>query len=251
MSKKYDSREGIEELSKDLAGLSDLVSARSRAGYDRGERMEEWIVRGRLHLDTCGNAFVSVDEDADFLASKLGTVASKTEYSEVLAKYDLSARFAMRWIPSSADSCDRCRESFTVENFHDAVRHTDGRWFHTECEKFRLYDETSRDMDQVLAEAGFSSWKLIAIPNGYHTRTTYPVVPWFIAKTCFGDIVVGARKRVYSLDWSRSSIGAVDFSAEKVTCEPTMVHAWSRVKLVEYLRRLRDVADKKLVKKWG
>lgn len=53
----YDTAEGIlhHYLSRGLAGLNDLEHDRHRAGYQRQERLHEFVLLGRWFTDSCGN----------------------------------------------------------------------------------------------------------------------------------------------------------------------------------------------------
>lgn len=101
-------------------------------------------------------------------------------------------------------------------------------------------------------------WEL---PNGYWPRATpedwtdaQQVVdfvryaqlreasPWFLVLTSLGLIKIGWRKRVLAIDWSATSLRTI-VTADDVTKELHLVHAWSDAKAVGYLRRLADVAN--------
>lgn len=64
--------------------------------------------------------------------------------------------------------------------------------------------------------------------------------PWWEVHTDEGVVVVGWRKRVMLIDWSRTNRrGTV--TEDNVTKEDTYVHAWSIEKAVEYLRGIRNL----------
>lgn len=76
------------------------------------------------------------------------------------------------------------------------------------------------------------------IPNGYGER---PLFPWFEITTRQGIIVIGWRRRVISIDWSKSDIKATTddlFRKEDVTKERRLIHAWSYEKAKEYLGKI-------------
>jgi hypothetical protein len=60
--------------------------------------------------------------------------------------------------------------------------------------------------------------------------------PWWLVKTHAGLIKIGWRKRVLNIEWSDTPIRAI-ITDDDVTKEPTMVHAWSELKAVEYLQK--------------
>jgi hypothetical protein len=61
--------------------------------------------------------------------------------------------------------------------------------------------------------------------------------PWWLALTEFGPIKIGWRKRVISINWEDTP-SRVLVTEDDVTKEPTLVHAWSYVKALEYLTTL-------------
>lgn len=72
--------------------------------------------------------------------------------------------------------------------------------------------------------------------------------PWLQVTTRQGDIVLGWRKCVLSLDWSGSDITATAkelFPAEETTKCDRLIHAWGLDKLREYIQRLLTVQGEK------
>lgn len=62
--------------------------------------------------------------------------------------------------------------------------------------------------------------------------------PWWLVKTKFGLIEVGWRKRVIQIDWRDTGLRCV-VTADEVTKDEHLVHAWNRAKAVKYLDELR------------
>lgn len=108
--------------------------------------------------------------------------------------------------------------------------------------------------------AGIVVLKVWQLPNGYWPTATpddwsdpqqvsdfvrYAQLressPWWLVRTSFGLVKIGWRKRVLNIDWSDTSIREI-VTADDVTKEPTMCHAWSELKAVEYLKSLAEVA---------
>lgn len=61
--------------------------------------------------------------------------------------------------------------------------------------------------------------------------------PWWLAETPFGNIVIGHRKRVISIEWSHTG-AKIDFPDKDVTHNADGCHAWSVEKAIEYLKLL-------------
>lgn len=95
----------------------------------------------------------------------------------------------------------------------------------------------------TLAEIGSIEWYRLennywpAYPSYFALRT-----PWYLVKTDFGLIKIGWRKRVINIDWSDTGIRHV-VTADEVTKNETMVHAWTKEKAIEYLKSLRTFKE--------
>lgn len=72
-------------------------------------------------------------------------------------------------------------------------------------------------------------------------RYDYAREPWWLLQTEIGLIRFGRRKRVYEIDWSACKVRGI-VTADDVTKEPTLVHAWTIEKAIEYLRELKRLA---------
>ena len=97
--------------------------------------------------------------------------------------------------------------------------------------------------NDVFSEAGFTHTPLSKIENGY-----YPweyCMPWWKAHTIYGDITIGWRKRVISIEWSgiNHPVGRELFKGEDVTKDDSLVHAWSWEYASKYLKMLKESLD--------
>ena len=75
--------------------------------------------------------------------------------------------------------------------------------------------------------------------------------PWWLAETQFGNIEVGWRKRVISINWESTRVEAkvLQEAEEWITHGPYMVHAYGYAKAVEYLTLLHDALKRSRYKK--
>jgi hypothetical protein len=77
------------------------------------------------------------------------------------------------------------------------------------------------------------------VENRYHGDSPHGMLfPWFDVTTRYGIFLIGWRKRVVHLDWSRTLIkkdAETLFPTEDVTKMACMIHAWGYGKLKQYM----------------
>lgn len=70
--------------------------------------------------------------------------------------------------------------------------------------------------------------------------------PWWLAKTPYGLILVGRRKRVWVIEWTETKFRGV-ITNDQTTKLDYLVHVWTREKLVEYMialgSKLREIKE--------
>jgi hypothetical protein len=82
-----------------------------------------------------------------------------------------------------------------------------------------------------------------AIPNGYCSDYCCRHLPWFKVTTSIGHFEIGWRKRVISLDWSKTIAAATAgdlFQKEDVTKGQRSIHAWSIEKAKQYIEAVTN-----------
>lgn len=113
------------------------------------------------------------------------------------------------------------------------------KFYHRACSREHLLDEYSKKFKELFENAGYRYTILKGIPNEYCSCDH--CAPWFIVNTEFGRIIIGWRKRVINIDWSKIDSEAVFniinlFDGEDVTKGKTFIHAWGWEKAQEYLK---------------
>lgn len=267
----YDSIEGIKEYLKfGLTGLHMLSDDRHAVGYDREERLNEFLVLGRYYLDTCGNFSICEFshghnyENVSWLQDSLPKViAWKSLFETIKGISSCSHIFSL---PPTNAICDECGDGWTINNAHDSIicdRYGDHPKFrHINCAKLYGERETLKDFQRVLNTVGLDKALLSPIPNEYYTNDGDP---WYLVRTPKGTIKIGWRKHVINVDWSelvkaqlqsmpgefnyekenaaREKFGgSVLFPNDDVTKGDYYIHAYGYNKLEEYLLRLSEVA---------
>ncbi len=111
------------------------------------------------------------------------------------------------------------------------------RYYHRKCYLIHRALEEEKHFSEIVTEAGFTHFRLVPIENGY---VPYELsAPWFNVETPWGDIFIGWRKRVISINWSDLGINMDrEFSGEGVTQSENSIHAWGKEKAIEYLSKI-------------
>lgn len=236
----YDNSVDIKKyyLTRGLLGLLDLRADRMHAGYDRHERMNEFIVCGKWYLDTCGN-FGDFETD-ESVTKLLSDVVNVKDITNVLSKVRLSSSLPCR-LPKLDSVCSVCNKNWTLENANDVKLVNDSEYYHKNCWNLKSTKHYFDYFQEVFTAAGFELFVLNVIPNEY--SKDFADVPWFLVQTIYGTIKIGWRKRVIEIDWSKINKdidGNLLFASENVTKNYDCVHAWGKDKAIEYLTKIRE-----------
>lgn len=251
----YNTKEGIESCIKQgIAGFRDLLTARAR-----GHHLKTWIVLGRWVLTEYGELQgveeLSLDhanppDHANPRIDLRPCLPRVVEFSSLKALGNVRAMFLCSVdFPRPGDRCFACDRPWTMEDAHDRVKGREfqtsptllrDQYLHTICARILARRHQRERFTHILEEAGILLYDMQAIANEYDSRS---LRPWFEVTTPYGVIKMGWRKHVISIQWP--STIEVDFSAEQVTQEPGLIHAWGEPKAMEYLtaigRRMREL----------
>jgi len=239
----YDTREGLQaRLESGLPGLREIAKARHEAHYDRGETMKSWCLLGIFFADSLGNLSLitegaPADAFRDYREPPVPVVMLREEMG----------RYTQRWvathgscIPPGDDRCDRCGRGWTVNNVRDFIDREPKSPRHLACHRLAIIEGERRDMVEIVKRSEIPYTDLYMIPNEYVPNSDH-YGPWVMVVTAVGRIKIGWRLRVIQIDWSETALAATgDVVVEKpnVTHGPKYVHAWSKDKAVEALRKL-------------
>ncbi len=108
-------------------------------------------------------------------------------------------------------------------------------------EKEKMVKEEREAIESAMKISGIKYTKVYELVNQYwgDCPTKYDVsTPWYLFITEIGHIVVGWRKRVLNVDWSETKVRKI-VTEDQVTKAEDMVHAYSYLKLAEYLTALK------------
>ncbi len=126
---KYDTVEGITEYVKDLTGFNKLVTERREAGYDRKERLHDFIILGRWITDIVGNVSKIVNEDNYGIipaqAMRCPPVMTKDEMFKTLHEDTTICSTSSSSVPPDYVKCSVCEKPWTIRDAHDCVSSND------------------------------------------------------------------------------------------------------------------------------
>ena len=243
----FDSIEGIKKSLYSLSDLHEMLSNRALfVKLHKGERLNEFMLFGCFHLDSMGQ-IMSIDEKL----LGLTTYHDDVEYYETFRKNNKEFTLAYPGfvIPKPDTACPCCGKTLTIEDIkNNPCVFEDGKTFHYSC--YRNYrrllevDKLTRLLMNMVYKKTDYTFELL--PNGYCNQKCCSHIPWILFHTIDGDIIVGSRKRVISIEWQENyktfdlnSLFA-DEDVTKWTYENGKrgIHAWSRDKTYEYLKKV-------------
>ena len=114
---------------------------------------------------------------------------------------------------------------------------------HAKENKQEERQENINTMIGLFHTAGFDMIWSTVFDNQYSSHPVYYTSPWLEVITSKGPITIGWRKRVISIDWSKSDIKKTAeemFPDETSTKYDNLIHAWGYDKAIEYLTKLNS-----------
>lgn len=189
----YDTKEGIRDSLQTLVAFNHLIRERSRAGYQRHEKLQSFVVLGRWWFDTCGNTGRARDWIPKIHIPQMPDVMTMDEFRTMLQEYDFytkpdlltdeeleadpklyssgrSFSTSVAWgmdgsgVPPAHVECPICHEKWTMQNCHDAmsVRSTHKQ----EEDGFVINDKTIEEIKAYFS--GRSDAEFFIHPEVYH-----------------------------------------------------------------------------------
>jgi hypothetical protein len=240
---RFNSSIDLESSLKSLKAFSEYLREKRR--FSRIVDNHDWnefVIWGKYLIDSFCQIWTITETDIK-LPKNYPKVMTKSEFIEMCGGYSASGGTC---IPSSKAKCPCCGKRFTIKDIRVGlcVNHN-GKTYHEDCyknfEHHRVINEFTDLIDSIYKNAPYD-----IIPNGYCSRPCHSYLPWFIFHTPDGDIEIGWRKRVISIDWKENfkPFSMELFKSEEVTKGIRSIHAWSREKAHEYLKKVRDEVNK-------
>ena len=260
---EFDTIEGIESSLKNLGTFHKMLDYRRLWHKARNKYLNEFIVLGRYYLDIFGQVLTITETEIP--AKDVPKVCSVFYYKSLLSKNGFTSSYRAL-VPKKGDVCPCCGKKFTMTDLRKNVSFdlVNGKIAHETCKKTYYHHLEIDKLTRCLVDLVYDEKpKFDLLPNGYWPGLVY--IPWFLFHTSNGDILIGWRKRVISIEWQENfkPFDMAIFSSEDVTkwCGdigiqfkhfdsgilPTNVkrgiHAWGVDKAIEYLRMVKDVVN--------
>ncbi|HOX95763.1 MAG TPA: hypothetical protein PLI45_00040 [Candidatus Woesebacteria bacterium] len=131
----YDSHFAMAAAVQSLENLVDLITARHEAGYQRGERLEEWILLGRFYLDSYGQFNKYDGHQGDDIPivrfPDIPKVLTRDEFHTFVDRHlklgePFGTSCCVSWLPEGDQICPVCKKGWTIPNCYDfVVEHKD------------------------------------------------------------------------------------------------------------------------------
>ena len=233
----FDTVEGIRESLRDLASLNEMLDNRRRYRKAHDADLQKFLIFGHYRLDEFGQIWPGVlDEEVDDVL--------EWNYGGV---YNMSfPGQGENDIPTTGSVCPCCGKELTIEDVKNfACVNVKGEFYHKDCwtnyRRLREVYAFTNNLMSLVYKDGDYTYELI--PNQYWGKDYF--VPWFRFHTPDGDIIIGWRKRVISIEWVDYKPFDLEelFHDEKVTKGKNLIHADGDNKAFEYLCKVRDAVN--------
>ncbi|MBR6688458.1 MAG: hypothetical protein IKL68_00370 [Clostridia bacterium] len=244
----FDTKEGINKSITSLKGLRELLNNRSMyLKVHPKERLNEFVIFNCFWLDQFAQV-MSLENPENTVGIKLPDVVDM----DIFRRYNSNLSFSTggRAIPTEDAVCPCCGKAFTLEDVkRNTAVYVEGKYYHRECrlnyEHLHEIDRLTRILMDIVYD--YKDYTFDLLPNGYCSRGCCNHLPWLLCHTPDGDIIIGWRKRVISIEW-QENYKPFDmnelFADENVTkwieTNKCGIHAWGREKAYEYLKKVRE-----------
>jgi len=249
---RFDTISGIENSLKNLFDLNEMLENRKLfCKANPKEPLREFVIFGCFWLDQFGQV-MTIQKSGEEALRIGGEVESYDEFCQNNTKgfFITTGGYS---VPAENAVCPCCGKHFTVDDIrNNPCVYKNGKYYHDSCWRdYRrhkeVYQFTHQLMSLVYQDADY---QFELLPNGYWQGDSNSHIPWFLFHTIDGDIIMGWRKRVISIEWQKN-YKPFDmkelFDAEDVTKweedGKRGIHAWGEDKAREYLQKVLEIVN--------
>ncbi|MDO5556746.1 MAG: hypothetical protein Q4G05_00660 [Clostridia bacterium] len=258
--KVFDSASGIQKSLTSLEDFLKVLKLRDcfKKVYEK-ESLNEFVIFGKYVLTAYGEVYFIKTQ----VKLELNDVCTLDYYRGMVNSFvkDKCYTTTVCTIPKLGSRCPVCGKEFSINDLKKEERFwkINNKIAHNKCYKefyrFLEINNITRIVDQVY----YDKPKYELLPNGYCNEECCEHKPWFLFHTKDGDIRIGWRKRVISIEFQEGfkEFDLSIFNNEDVTKlwvghsvnnnTPKgtifnkgifIIHAWSEEKAIEYLRKV-------------
>lgn len=261
----FDTVEGIEKSLGDLESFNQMLCNR-RLFRATGKELKEFVVFGNYWLDKFGQVWTC--NTTEGFRKTVPKVITKRKFS--LMAEDVIYCFG-DYIPEAGSTCPCCGKEFTIKDVaYGRFGVVKGKICHDKCRrKYEHYREIDR-LARMIVDIVYDKPQYELLPNGYCHKECCEHIPWLKFHTSDGDIIIGWRKRVISIEWQENfkPFDMAVFNDENVTkwigddniykaipkgtTETNVkrgIHAWGSDKAYEYLKKIKELVNPKETEK--
>lgn len=248
----FDTIRGIQESLTSLCDLNEMLQNRSIFHKShKNVPLNEFMLFGCFWLDQFGQV-MSIEKTAKGKLKTNGDVENFEAFRRNNSR-GLSLTSGGYDIPTANSICPCCGKKLTIDDIkNNPCVYINGKFYHDSCwrnyRKLTEVDKLTRNMVDLIYKN--TDYQFELLPNGYCNQDCYSHIPWFLFHTIDGDIIMGWRKRVISIEW-QENYKPFDmtelFDTEDVTKwekdGKRGIHAWSNEKAYEYLKKVLNVVN--------
>lgn len=245
----FDTSTGIDRSLVGLIEFNRVLNDRKRyIKRHPNERLNEFVVFGKFFLDERGQLWSIERTERDKVVTKAPVETLEEFKRNNPSGYTFVCGEKQLAIPKPNSICPCCGKHLTIYDVRDNYCiYADGKFYHESC--YHELEKCNEIIEIILnivgCAYGADEYQYELLPNGYCNGLCCAHIPWFLVHTKYGDIIIGKRKRVISIEW-QENFKPFDmnelFASEDVTKWSENgkrgIHAWSTESAWNYLTRV-------------
>lgn len=248
--KTFDTAAGIRKALSNLKDLNQMLDNRRvfyKCNGSPENKLHEFFIFGYMHLDQFGQVWSLCSKDIGKLKARSDVMAMESMWKRNRNKM---VSFGSAYvIPREGTICPCCGKEFTIEDIKtNPMVKRDGKVYHESCwQSYRGLKEIDFFARQLMGTLYNDTDYMYELLPNYYWGKEYDFIPWFLFHTIDGDIIMGWRKRVISIEWQANykPFNFYElFKGEDVTKWNKNgfrgIHAWSKDDAYKYLKKVRD-----------
>lgn len=259
---EFNSVHGIEKSLMNLDSFNEMLNRRRIWRKYTGDYLNKYVIFGKYILDEFGQVLTVIETEN---SQELPPVCTYDFFIIHMSSFRASYT---TYIPEPGTRCPGCGKKFTINDLRDnKFGLINGKISHDSCRRNYYHNLEIDKMSRCLVDLVYDEKpKFDLLPNGYCSRECCSHKPWFMFHTSDGDIKIGWRKHVISIEWQENfkPFDIAIFNSEDVTkwCDDTDIykavepgtnptnvkrgiHAWDKHKALEYLRKVKETVNQK------